>query len=122
MENMTLQIDPETRDLVFDTDGNFTKIYGDDTTVQNVRHTLLTWKGEFFADETHGTEYERVMGVNQNDVDNGEIDEIMREAIFQEPEISRIDELNTSYENRSVSVEFSSMLKSGNPIRLEVTS
>jgi hypothetical protein len=122
MENMTLQIDTETRDLVFDNEGNFAKVFGDETTTQNVRHTLLTWKGEFFADETHGTEYERIMGINQNDVNNGEIDEVMREAIFQEPEVSRIDDLNTIYENRSVSVDFSATLKNGERIGLEVTA
>ena len=39
---MTLLIDPETRDLVLDENGSFKMIYGDDTTVQNVRHALLT--------------------------------------------------------------------------------
>ena len=62
MNNMTLLIDPETRDLVFDTEGNFAKIYDKDTTVQNVRHTLITWKAEFFADKTHGTEDHPRMG------------------------------------------------------------
>ena len=70
MDNMTLLIDPESRDLVFDTDGSFKKIYGDDTTVQNVRHTLLAWKAEFFADETHGTDYESIVGQSMNDVDD----------------------------------------------------
>ena len=53
MENMTLLIDPETRDLVLDDEGHFTKIFDRDTTVQNVRHALLTWKAEFFADAVH---------------------------------------------------------------------
>ena len=57
MDNMTLLIDPETRDLVFDEQGDFKKIYDEDTTVQNVRHALITWKAEFFADNTHGTDY-----------------------------------------------------------------
>ena len=58
MENMTLLIDPETRDLVFDDAGSFKKIFDTDTTIQNVRHALLTWKAEFFADREHGTDYE----------------------------------------------------------------
>ena len=72
-ENMTLLIDPETRDLVFDDSGNFVKIYDADTTVQNVRHALLTWKAEFFADLVHGTDYERIMGKNQNEIDLTEV-------------------------------------------------
>ncbi len=88
MENMTLIIDPETHDLIFDENGSFKKIFDIDTTVQNVRHALLTWKDEFFADKTHGTDYERIFGVNQNDIDDDEIKEVIREAVFQEPNIS----------------------------------
>ena len=36
MENMTLLIDPDTRDLVLDDEGHFAKIFDRDTTVQNV--------------------------------------------------------------------------------------
>lgn len=122
MENMTLLIDPETRDLVFDEAGSFKKIYDADTTVQNVRHALLTWKAEFFADESHGTDYERIMGVRENDIDKSEVEEIIREAVFQEPDVSRIDEITVSYEKRSVSAEISATLTSGEKIRLGVTA
>lgn len=122
MDNMTLLIDPETRDLVFDEDGSFTKIYDADTTVQNVRHALLTWKAEFFADEEHGTDYESVIGKNQNEIDENEIDEIIREAVFQEPDVSRIDLLTVSYENRSVTVELRATLVDGETVELEVTA
>lgn len=122
MENMTLLIAPETSDLVFDEDGSFKKIYDDDTTVQNVRHALLTWKAEFFADLTHGTDYERVLGVNQNDVDDDEIKEVIREAVFQEPKVSRVDEITVTYENRNITVGISATLVSGETITLEVTA
>lgn len=119
---MTLRIDPETRDLVFDEEGSFQKIYETDTTVQNVRHALLTWKAEFFADPEHGADYERIMGKNQNEIETEEIKEVLREAVFQESEVSRIDELNVSYNGRSVSAEFSATLMSGEQISLEVTA
>ena len=93
-----------------------------DTTVQNVRHALLTWKAEFFADAVHGTDYERILGVNQNDVDEEEIKEIMREAIFQEPDVSRIDSMTVSYDGRSVSVAFTATLVNKETITLEVTA
>lgn len=121
-ENITLLIDPETRDLEFDENGYFKKIYDKDTTVQNVRHALLTWKAEFFADKTHGTDYERIMGVNQNDLDSVEVEEVIREAVFQEPDVSRIDEISVSYENRSVTVEIAATMTDGNKIRLGVTA
>ncbi len=122
MDNMTLMIDPETRDLVFDENGSFKKIYGIDTTVQNVRHALLTWKAEFFADKIHGTDYERIFGVNQNNVDEDEIKEVIREAIFQEPDVSRIDTLTVSYNGRDITVDFSATLTNGETIVLEVTA
>ena len=121
-EDMTLLIDPETRDLVFDGGGNFVKIYGADTTVQNVRHALLTWKAEFFADLVHGTDYESIMCTIQKEIDINEIQDIVREAIFQEDEVSRIDTLNVSYDGRSVTAEFSATLVSGETIELEVTA
>ena len=121
-ENMTLLIDPETRDRVFDEDGSFQKIYVEDTVVQNVRHALVTWKQEFFADPEHGTDYERILGTNQNEIETEEIKEILREAIFQESDISRISEMTVSYNGRSVSVEFSAALVDGGQISLEVTA
>lgn len=120
-ENMTLLIDPETRDLVLDEDGHFKKIYGQDTIVQNVRHALVTWKEEFFADLGHGTDYKRIMGVNQNELEDGEVDEVIREAVFQEPSISRVDDITVSLEGRSITAEISATMTDGNTIRLGVT-
>lgn len=122
MENMTLLIDQETRDLTFDENGAFTKIYDRDTTVQNVRHALLTWKAEFFADETHGTDYERILGLNQNEVDDDEIKEVIREAVFQEPDVSRIDSISVVYDRRTITVTLSATLADGDSIALEVTA
>lgn len=122
MDNMTLLIDPETRDLVFDEDGSFKKIYDNDTTVQNVRHALLTWKAEFFADQTHGTDYESIMGKNQNEIEDEEIKEVIREAVFQEPDVSRIDSLEVSYDRREITVKLSATLVDGETIVLEVTA
>ena len=121
-ENMTLMIDPETRDLVFDAEGSFQKIYDEDTVVQNIRHALVTWKQEFFADPEHGTDYERIMGTNQNEIEVEEIKEILREAIFQEPNVSRIDTMTVTYDGRSISAEFSATLVNDEQISLEVTA
>lgn len=121
-ENMTLLVDPETRDLAFDDDGDFKKIFDADTTVQNVRHALLTWKAEFFADLIHGTEYERIVGMNQNEIDLNEVQDIIREAIFQEDDISRIDTITVSYDGRTVAAAFTATLVSGETIALEVTA
>lgn len=121
-DNMTLLIDPSTRDLEFDGNGSFKKIYGYDTVVQNVRHTLLTWKDEFFADPEHGTDYERIMGLNQNEIDEDEVKEIIREAVFQEPAVSWIDRINVAMgENRTLIVTLSATMTDGSNFSLEVT-
>ena len=117
---MSALLDPETRDLVFDAEGSFQKIYDEDTVVQNIRHALVTWKQEFFADPEHGTDYERIMGTNQNEIEVEEIKEILREAIFQEPNVSRIDTMTVTYDGRSISAEFSATLVNDEQISLEV--
>ncbi len=121
-ENMTLLIDPETRDLVLDENGGFKKIFGKDTVVQNVRHALLTWKAEFFADRRHGTDYERIMGVNQNELEDGDVDEVIREAVFQEPDISWIERLTITFENRTITAEILAVTVDDEVVRLEVTA
>lgn len=121
-ENMTLLIDPESRDLVFDEDGSFRKIYDKDTTVQNVRHALSTWKEEFFADPSHGTDYESVVGKNQNEIEDEEIKDIIREAVFQEPDVQRVDSIAVSYDRRTLIVQVSATLTDGENIALEVTA
>jgi len=121
-ENMTLLIDPETRDLVMDENGFFKKIFEKDTTVQNVRHVLLTWKAEFFADLSHGTDYERIMGVNENELEDGEVEEVIREAVFQEPDIMRGDEIIVTHEGRNITVAVTATMTGGETINLEVTA
>ena len=121
-ENMTLLIDPETRDLVLDENGDFKKIFGKDTVIQNVRHALLTWKAEFFADRRHGTDYERIMGVNQNELEDGDVDEVIREAVFQEPDISWIESLTITFENRTITAEILAVTVDDEVVRLEVTA
>ena len=121
-ENMTLLIDPESRDLVFDEDGSFRKIYDKDTTVQNVRHALSTWKEEFFFFFCHGTDYESVVGKNQNEIEDEEIKDVIREAVFQEPDVQRVDSIAVSYDRRTLIVQVSATLTDGENIALEVTA
>ena len=122
MDNLTLMIDPETQDLVFDETGSFVKIYENNTAVQNIRHVLLSWKNEFFADTTHGTDYEQIYGINQNEIDNDEVNEIIRDAVFQEPKVSRIDSLEISYDKRNITIVLSVTIVDDKNIILEVTA
>lgn len=121
-DNMTLYLNPDTFDLEFDENGYFKKIYGDDTTAQNVRNTLLTWKKEFFTDLTHGTAYEKIMGKNQNEINQDEIEEILREAVLQEVGVYRVDDIESTYNGRTIEATVIATLKNGEKIKLEVNA
>jgi hypothetical protein len=122
LRNKALNIDPETRDLTFDEDGIMEEIYGDVTTAQAIRLTLQTWKAEFFLDETHGTLYERIMGKKTHELEPDEVEEVMREAIFQETDVAQIDRIDAvlDSENRQATADFSARLYSGQIISMEV--
>jgi len=118
--NMTLNIDPETRDLTFDEDGLIERIFCDMTSAQCVRLTLQTHKNEFFLDTTHGTEYERILGKKPYELANDEAEEVYREAIFQESDVAQIDRLKADIDGRHITAEFSGRLYSGQIISMEV--
>ncbi|MEA4901847.1 DUF2634 domain-containing protein [Desulfitobacterium sp.] len=119
-ENMTLRIDPNTRDLVLDENGNMEQIYGDETTAQCVRLTLQTWKGEFFLDDTHGTEYDRILGKKPHELPEDEVGEVLREAIFQETDVAQVDDVTAEIGDKTVSAAFNATLYSGRKIGMEV--
>ena len=60
--------------------------------------------------------------MNQNEIDLNEVQDIIREAIFQEDDISRIDTITVSYDGRTVAAAFTATLVSGETIALEVTA
>ena len=93
--NMTLKIDPETMDIPLDEDGNMVLIYG--------------------------TDYERIFGRRRSDLENDEVEEVLREAIFQETDVEQIDQLDAETDGRELNVAFSGTLYSGQTISMEVT-
>jgi len=119
MMNDTLYIDPCTRDLAFDDHGLLRMVQGDETTAQNVRMTLLAGIGSFFLEPDHGTDYHRFLG--QKDVPQSEIRETLREAIYQEPDIAEIANMEITHQPpRGVEINFDALLQNGTPMTLEV--
>lgn len=118
--NMTLKIDPETMDIPIDENGDMTLIYGDETTAQCVRLTLLTWKGGFPLDGSHGTEYDRILGRKRSELEEDEVEEVLRDAILQETDVEQIDQLDATIDGRGLEVAFSGTLYSGQSISMEV--
>lgn len=119
-DNMTLKIDPESRDLVLDEDGIMETIAGDETSAQAVRLTLEVWKGEFELVPDHGTDYERIMGKKPHELEEDEIGEVVREGIFQEDAVEQVDALETNLSGRSLELAFAGRLTSGTAITTEV--
>lgn len=120
-DNYTLKIDPDTRDLCFDDDGIMETVDGDTTSAQSVRLTLCAWKGEFPLVPGHGTDYSRIMGQKLGDLEDDEIPEVIREAVFQESNVSEVNSVDYTLDGRSLSVEFSGKLTDGNNITSEVS-
>ena len=100
MENITLRIDQETQDLVLD---------------DSVRLTLETFKGEWFLDTDHGTDYDQIIADGDGDAET-----VLRTAIFQETNVQYIDSLTVTRSGRSIAAAFTGRLKDGTPISLEV--
>ena len=116
----TLMIDPNTKDLVFDDGGLMATVDGDDAYTQNVRLTLDTWRGEFLLDETHGTDYARILMQDDPDLTTGEIEEIINDAILQEPQVSLVSTISATMEpGRILTISFAGELQSGSAISLE---
>ena len=120
-DDFTLRIDPQTRDIVFDEDGMLETISGDEATAQAVRQTLLVYKGEFPLVPSHGTDYEKIMGKKPNELEDDEVPEVIREGVFQEPEVTEVDGVEFNIAGRSMDISVSGRLASGNTIAAEVS-
>lgn len=116
-DNRTLKIDPETHDLVLDGDGSIVEVSGAETVAQCVRLTLETFKGEWFLDTAHGTDYDQIIGDGTGDPET-----ILRAAIFQETGVQYIDSLSVSRQGRQIQAVFTGRLADGTEISMEVTA
>lgn len=122
VKNTALKIDSGSRDLVFDSAGNFAMISGDDTTCQAIRLTLQAWKEDFPLDIYHGTDYEAIVQVKASDLMPGEREDIITEAIFQETEVKEITSLGIidNKKDRSMDCAFTAVLADDTEIEMEV--
>lgn len=115
--NDAWKIDPETKDLCFDDNGLLETVSENETAVQSVRMTLTAFKGDFDPVPDHGTDYELILGLP---TDEDTMDEVIREAIFQESRVAMIDELTINMQNRSAEISFSGTLNDGEKVSMEV--
>ncbi len=122
MENYTMKIDPNTRDLVVDEAGMLELVDGDATSAQAVRLTLEAWKGEFPFDPTHGTEYDRIAGKKARELSEDEVPEVIRDAVLQETTVSEVDTVEYDLSGRSLNVSVTGTLTTGGVIKTEVST
>lgn len=120
MSKTAWKIDPETKDLSF-TDKGMLEVMEDDAAIaQGVALTLGAWKGDFELVPSHGTDYEQILGT---EVDEETTDEVLREAIFQEEQITTVESLGvTRGEGRKMTVTWSGQLSDGKTISMEVNT
>lgn len=118
MGNITLKIDPDTNDFVFDNDGIMETVEDNETYAQNVRMALKAWKDNFELLPDHGTDYVSVL---EKQASAEEIEEVIREAIFQEDAMLSVDEISfEELENRHIKIGFTGVLIDETPISMEV--
>ena len=118
MANKVWKINPETKDLSFTDSGLLETLEDAAASAQGVKMTLGAWKGDFDLVPGHGTDYEQILGVP---ADEETIDEVLREAIFQEDNVSAVDELTAvQAADRSLAVTWSGRLSGGEPVSMEV--
>lgn len=119
MADTVWAIDPLTHDLVFDDEGIMTVLEDDAASAQRIRMTLEAWKGDFPLDPEHGTDYERILGQRE---DEDKVDEVIREAVFQETRMSSLDTLDISEDDgRGLGIDLSGRLDDGQRIAMEVS-
>ena len=122
-DNYTLKIDKNTRDLVLDDKGMLETVAGPYTSAQCVRLTLQAWRGEFPFVPSHGTDYERIMGKKPSELAEDEIPEVIRDAVFQEPDVQEVQEVTYNHlEGRALEVSALGRLADGETINAEVTT
>ena len=115
---MNLYVDENTRDIAFEADGSIATITGAADIAQAVRCTLQAWLGKWELDVSHGTDYE--MAFSDIAVSDAEIKEIISAAIYQEPQVKKIEMLEIERVGRVIHVCFAARLKSGEMISGEV--
>lgn len=116
MANLTLRINSETRDLEL-ADGMIGTISDTASILQNVRNTLLVYKGEFEKNIDHGTDYDAIFSKSVSDE---EVTEMIRDAIFQEPFISEIIDVKVNRVGRQLTISFNATLYTGENLTSQV--
>ena len=61
------------------------------------------------------------MGKKPNELEDDEVPEVIREGVFQEPEVTEVDGVEFNIAGRSMDISVSGRLASGNTITSEVS-
>lgn len=115
-ERVCPKLDPATHDMVMDQNGDFIMAQGKEATAQCITNTLLAWKKEWFLNLDHGTDYKKIFNARSSVISDEEIREVLREAVFQEKEVQRIDEINLNREGRDLEITVTAVLTDGSTI------
>lgn len=115
-----LELDPLTRDLVFDDNGDLALIDGTERMVQQAAIRLRTFQGEWFADERVGMPYyQRILGVKP--LSQAIVVGAIREQVLAVEGVRDIYDVTFSYDpsNRSAAVTFRAVDDGGDMITFD---
>lgn len=95
----TIELDTETRDLRLDTQQQITSVSDADEKAQTIRLLLSTFRGEWAANPSHGTDHWAYIGQPYNPQRTPALAQaVIREALMQEPRISEVVSVTTSFD------------------------
>jgi phage baseplate assembly protein W len=102
-------------DILLDGQNNLDLVYDDDEFLQSIQEILSTNAGEWFLNDEHGLRRYEILGQKYNQDDA--ID-IISEAIFQHPEVDRIEKIELDFDRKSrkMSVKFEIIKTTGETI------
>ena len=66
--------------------------------------------------------YERIMGKKRSELEDDEIPEVIRDAVFQEPQVAEVSAVDYELVGRGLEVSVTGRLQSGNTITTEVST
>lgn len=121
MENYTLKIDPETRDLCLDDAGVLELVDGDAT---SARLSGSPWRhGRGSSPSTLLTEPTTPASpVKRPRARRGRSPEVIRDAVLQETTVSEVDSVEYNLSGRSLEVSVTGTLTTGGVITTEVST
>ena len=95
---------------------------GDETTAQAVRLTLEVYRGSSPLTPPTARSMSASWARSGSELEDDEIPEVIRDAVFQEPQVAEVSAVDYELVGRGLEVSVTGRLQSGNTITTEVST